>query len=69
MDNNSTKKLSKKRKRFPFLERAKSLLLEDIECPICKELMLGEVFMCVNGHNICHQCREKAGKKTLFEIT
>lgn len=31
-------------------------LPEDFVCPICFELLVGQVFQCVNGHVICEKC-------------
>jgi E3 ubiquitin-protein ligase SIAH1 len=34
-------------------------LLNDLECPVCKQYMLPPICLCVNGHNICKSCRPK----------
>lgn len=34
-------------------------LQEELECPVCFELMLDEICMCNNGHNLCKKCKEK----------
>lgn len=31
-------------------------LEEEISCPICFEIPIGQVFQCKNGHTICEAC-------------
>lgn len=31
---------------------------ELIQCPICFSMMLGKIYMCSNGHDVCHRCFE-----------
>lgn len=34
-------------------------LLSELECPVCTEYMLPPILFCVNGHNICPNCKPK----------
>lgn len=34
-------------------------LQEELECPICLEIMLGKISLCNNGHNMCKKCKGK----------
>ncbi|PSN29638.1 hypothetical protein C0J52_27485 [Blattella germanica] len=38
------------------------VLLEQIECPICLQYMIPPIEMCLNGHNICKDCRHNIEK-------
>eukprot|EP00747_Dinoflagellata_sp_TGD_P178789 gnl/TRDRNA2_/TRDRNA2_28406_c0_seq1.p1 gnl/TRDRNA2_/TRDRNA2_28406_c0~~gnl/TRDRNA2_/TRDRNA2_28406_c0_seq1.p1 ORF type:complete len:290 (-),score=34.93 gnl/TRDRNA2_/TRDRNA2_28406_c0_seq1:271-1140(-) len=33
-----------------------TLDLEDLQCPICMELMIGNILMCTLGHSTCENC-------------
>jgi E3 ubiquitin-protein ligase SIAH1 len=37
-------------------------VLEQLECPVCKEYMPPPIMICGNGHNICSSCKEKLRK-------
>ena len=37
-------------------------LLEDLECPVCREYMTPPISICVSGHSICKTCRRKLKK-------
>ncbi|PSN33768.1 E3 ubiquitin-protein ligase sina [Blattella germanica] len=32
-------------------------VLQEIECPICLQYMIPPIEICLNGHNICKDCR------------
>ena len=32
-------------------------LLGELECPVCMEYMLPPITFCLNGHNICNNCK------------
>lgn len=34
-----------------------SRLLQELECPVCKEYMVPPIILCNNGHNLCCNCR------------
>ncbi|XP_069680262.1 uncharacterized protein [Periplaneta americana] len=34
-------------------------LLQELECPVCMEIMKPPIMMCENGHNICPNCKPK----------
>ena len=34
-------------------------LLEELECPVCREYVVPPIAMCVSGHSICTTCRNK----------
>jgi len=34
-------------------------LLEELECPVCREYVVPTIAMCVSGHSICTTCRYK----------
>ncbi|PSN32486.1 hypothetical protein C0J52_25186 [Blattella germanica] len=38
------------------------VLLDQIECPICLQYMTPPIKQCLNGHNICKDCRHKIKK-------
>ncbi|KAF7281491.1 hypothetical protein GWI33_004736 [Rhynchophorus ferrugineus] len=42
-------------------------LLEDLECPICQELMCAPIYSCEIGHAICNICKKKLTKCPLCE--
>lgn len=31
----------------------------ELECPVCTEYMIGEIYLCINGHSICKNCIER----------
>lgn len=31
----------------------------ELECPVCTEYMIGEIYLCINGHSICKNCVER----------
>lgn len=37
-------------------------VLSELECPVCTEYMIPPITLCVNGHNVCHNCRSKMDK-------
>ena len=37
---------------------------ELIQCPICFDPMLSEIFTCSNGHSICNQCKDRLNSET-----
>ena len=34
-------------------------VLEQLECPVCREYMQPPITLCANGHNICSRCKQK----------
>ncbi|CAH0558758.1 unnamed protein product [Brassicogethes aeneus] len=34
-------------------------LLRELECPNCKEYMVGDIYQCHKGHSVCDNCRSK----------
>lgn len=32
-------------------------ILNDLECPVCKEYYVEYIYLCRNGHNFCNQCK------------
>jgi len=34
-------------------------LLEELECPVCREYVVAPIAMCVSGHSVCTTCRYK----------
>eukprot|EP00467_Chlorarachnion_reptans_P003237 CAMPEP_0114519094 /NCGR_PEP_ID=MMETSP0109-20121206/18810_1 /TAXON_ID=29199 /ORGANISM="Chlorarachnion reptans, Strain CCCM449" /LENGTH=286 /DNA_ID=CAMNT_0001699791 /DNA_START=155 /DNA_END=1012 /DNA_ORIENTATION=- len=35
-----------------------------LECPVCVQHFLGEIYLCVAGHSVCEQCHKKLHEKT-----
>ncbi|PSN35345.1 hypothetical protein C0J52_22153 [Blattella germanica] len=39
------------------MDSFQEVLLQEIECPICLQYMTPPIKQCLNGHNICKDCR------------
>lgn len=37
-------------------------VLRHLQCPLCREHMTQPIFFCDNGHNVCFDCKDAAGK-------
>ena len=33
--------------------------LRSIECPVCYEVFKPPIFLCENGHSVCHRCQDR----------
>ena len=41
------------------MQSQSKVFLNVMKCPVCMEYMMPPIRMCVNGHNICDDCRPK----------
>ncbi|KAF2895791.1 hypothetical protein ILUMI_10393 [Ignelater luminosus] len=58
-DSSASNSAPDKAKLIKQLSTMDKQLLEELECPICKNHMIPPIYICPTGHSLCSDCKEK----------
>ncbi|KAJ9581393.1 hypothetical protein L9F63_023428, partial [Diploptera punctata] len=54
-------------KKYLKDEKIKDIMSE-LKCPLCTKMLVSPITMCINGHNICSNCKPKLKKCPIIRI-